>query len=256
MSFATPNINPDTLKKAKLAKWAVIAVGVVVIAPAALLLLKGIIALAVAGVVGLGAIYLGPVIEMKLKNVKVKMVVAEAQTNPIETLYNQLFTKREAASNFLSKITDFRTEIKNFQDKVAGFSKQYPEDAPRFAQQLETMQQLLEFREKRYRQLMDELDKFAKAIERAKAMWEMSQAAQQMNKIAGQQTGDVFEQIKTDAAIDSVMSSVNKAFSQMETALLDNQEVKQAQQAALSHDAPPALVNNSLIVQPVHNAQQ
>lgn len=231
-----PQVNLARIRQAKLAKWVVIGVGVVVLAPAALLLLKGIVALAAAGIVGLGAIYLGPVVEMKLKNARVKMTVAEAEKNPIETLLNQLLVKRQAAGDFAQRITDFRAEISGFKDKVARFSQQYPEDAPRFADQLKTMQQLLAFREDRYRQLNQELDKFAAAIERAKAMWAMSQAAQRMNAVAGQAAGDDFEKIKTDAAIDSVMKSVNTAFSQMETALLDNAEVKQAQQAALSHE--------------------
>jgi hypothetical protein len=258
MNLYPNNISPETIKKAKLAKWLIIAGGVVVVAPMALLLLKGVIALAVAGLVGLGSIYLGPVIEMKLRNVRIKMVVAEAQTNPIETLLNQLITKREAASSFGEKITGFRAEIKNFQDKVGTFTKQYPEDAPRFAKQLETMQQLLSFREERYRNLNAELDNFAKAIDRAKAMWAMSQAAQQMNKMAGQDTGDVFEQIKTDAAVDSVMRSVNTAFSQMETALLDNPEVKRAQLAALDHTAPAVLTLDvpSAVQVPVQTQQR
>jgi hypothetical protein len=59
-----------------------------------------------------------------------------------------------------------------------------------------------------------------------------------MNKLAGRQTADTFEQIKTDAAVDSVMRSVNKAFSEMETSLLDNPEVKQAQQQAVMNGTP------------------
>ncbi|MFP6560898.1 hypothetical protein WJ542_21730 [Paraburkholderia sp. B3] len=232
----TPSVSPETIRKAKIAKWLVIAAGVAVAAPAALLLLKGLVALIVAGVVGLSAIYLGPVVEMKLRNAKVKLIVAEAQSNPIETLLNQLADKRRAAADFADRITEFRTEVKNFQDKVSLFEKQYPDDAPRFRSQLQTMQQLLHFREDRYKQVNAELENFAHAIDRAKAMWDMSQAAQRMNKVAGQQSGDTFEQIKTDASIDSVMKSVNMAFSQMETALLDNPEVKQAQQAAIAAD--------------------
>jgi len=204
-------------------------VGVAVAAPIALLALKGTVALAAAGIVGLGSIYLGPVVAMKFANLKVKGMVSEAQTNPIETLINQLAQKRLDAQRFADSITAFRTEVKNFELKTETFEKSYPDDAPRFRGQLATMKQLLSYRESRYKQVQDELTNFAHAIDRAKALWEMSQAAQQMNKIAGRQTNDTFEQIKTDAAVDSVMKSVNKAFSEMETSLLDNPEVKQAQ---------------------------
>jgi uncharacterized protein with gpF-like domain len=59
----------------------------------------------------------------------------------------------------------------------------------------------------------------------------MSQSAQRMNKIAGMQSSDTFAQIKTHAALDSVMNSVNKAFSEMETSLMENSEVQQAKAA-------------------------
>jgi len=42
-------------------------------------------------------------------------------------------------------------------------------------------------------------------------------------------------------AVDSVMRSVNKAFSEMETSLMDNPEVKQAQQQAVMNGAPAAV---------------
>ncbi|MPV66522.1 hypothetical protein [Burkholderia sp. BE17] len=220
--------------KAKLIKWAIIIAGVAIAAPAALFILKGMVALITAGVIGLGAIYFAPVVAMKFANQKVKMIVEEAQSNPIETLINQLAEKRQAAQKFADSITAFRTEVKNFENKTELFEKQYPDDAPRFRSQLDTMKQLLAFREGRYKQVQAELKNFATAIDRAKAMWDMSQAAQQMNKLAGRQTADTFEQIKTDVAVDSVMRSVNKAFSEMETSLMDNPEVKQAQQQALN----------------------
>jgi hypothetical protein len=227
--------------KAKLIKWAIIVAGVAIAAPAALFILKGVLALAAAAFVGLGSIYLAPVVAMKFANQKVKMMVAEAQTNPIETLINQLDQKRQDAQRFADSITTFRTEVKNFEAKTTVFEKSYPDDAARFKSQLATMKQLLAFREGRYKQVQDELTNFAHAIDRAKAMWEMSQAAQQMNRIAGRQSSDTFEQIKTDAAVDSVMKSVNRAFSEMETSLLDNPEVKQAQAAAIGAETPNLL---------------
>lgn len=250
MSSIIPTVSPETARKAKIIKWVIIAAGVGIAAPAILLVLKGLIALIAAGVIGLAAIYLAPVVEIKIRNTQVKMVVAEAETNPIETLINQLADKRRAAADFAERITEFRTEVKNFQDKMTAFSRQYPEDAPRFASQLATMQQLLKYREDRYKQLNVELDKFSNAIDRAKAMWDMSQAAQHMTKVAGQQSTDTFEKIKTDAAVDSVTRSVNKAFSEMENSLLDNPEVKQAQEAELAGGATASITADPLIKLP------
>ncbi|WP_168788856.1 hypothetical protein [Paraburkholderia aromaticivorans] len=68
-------------------------------------------ALVAAALIGLAAIYLGPVVEMKLRNARVKMVFQEAHTNPVETLINQLADKRQAAGEFADRITAFRTEL-------------------------------------------------------------------------------------------------------------------------------------------------
>jgi septal ring factor EnvC (AmiA/AmiB activator) len=227
--------------KYRVVKWAIIALCIAIGAPLAILLVKGLVGLVLAAVIGLAAINFGPVIAMKFANQKVKMVVAEAKNNPIETLYNELAEKQEAAEKFKKSITDFRTEVKNFADKTVQFKKQYPEDAARFEAQLATMNKLLAFREGRYKQVQDELKRFADAIDRARALWDMSQSAQRMNKIAGLQTSDTFAQIKTDAALDSVMNSVNKAFSEMETSLMENAEVQQAKAAAteIGDTAPP-----------------
>lgn len=215
--------NPLTVK---IIKYGLYALGVIIAAPLAVLLIKGIVGFAVAAILGLAAITFAPAVSMKFANYGVKAIVSEAQQNPIETLYNQLAEKEQAAGKFKDSITNFRTEVANFETKTMQFKRDYPEDAPRFEAQLGTMKKLLSFREGRYKQVQAELGNFEDAIDRAKALWDMSQSAQKMNKIAGLQVSDTFEKIKTDAAIDSVMTSVNKAFSEMETSLMESSEVK------------------------------
>ena len=235
----------DELKKQRLMtfiKWSVVLVACAVVAPVAYLAILGIAGVMVAGAIGLVGINLAPVVAMKLANLKIKAIVNEAKTNPIETLYVQSHEKRQASEVFKQSITAFSTEIKNFADQTKLFKTDYPEDAERFEKQLAAMHKLLQFRESRYRQLQVELDNFDKAIARAQAMWNMSQAAQKMNKMAGMETGDPFEKIKADSAINSVMSSMNKAFAEMETALLDNEEVQQASMM-VTNDPRPTLTS-------------
>ena len=226
--------NKQTLYK--VAKWGIPLVACLIVAPTVFFLAKAMIgaflALAAAGAIGLVSINMAPVLAFKLSNQKVKMIVKEAETNPVETLLMQGHEKRQAAEVFKQAITTFRTETKNFADQISGFKKEYPEDAARFENQHAAMMKLLSFREERYRQVQVELDNFDKAVQRASAMWKMSMAAQKMNKVAGMELGDPFEKIKSDAAVNSVMSNMNRAFSEMETALLDNKEIQQANLAA------------------------
>jgi septal ring factor EnvC (AmiA/AmiB activator) len=219
-----------------------------VIAPIALLAIKGILGIAVAGGLGLLGLNVAPVFAQKMSNWKYRALDAEtvehmekvsnaAAQNPIETLINQSMEKRQASDQFRSAITMFRTEVSNFKTQIDGFAREYPEDVARFQSQLDAMNKLLKFREDRYKQLQVELDNFDSAIKRAQAMWKMSQAAQKMNKLAGMEIGDPFEKIKADSAINSVMTSMNKAFAEMETALLDNPELQKAKMSQIENTA-------------------
>lgn len=239
-------MNDEEIKKQKIAmliRWGIILAVGVGVAPFVYMAIKGLVGLALAVGVGLLGVNVAPVLSLKLANWKYRALDAErvehvekvssaAAANPIETLILQSQQKRQASDQFKNAITMFRTEVKNFADQIAGFAKEYPDDVARFNVQLDAMNKLLKFREDRYRQLQVELDNFDAAIKRATAMWKMSQAAQKMNKLAGVEMGDPFEKIKADSAINSVMTSMNKAFAEMETALLDNKEVQQAVQVA------------------------
>lgn len=223
-------------KIATVVKWGLGIAAAVVISPVIFLAVKGLIGLAIAGVIGLGIIHFAPVIAMKFANWKVKAIVHEARENPIETLLNQLKDKQDALTRFKDSITTFRTQVSNFEEKVVGFKAQYPEEAPKFEGQLQGMKKLLTFRQDKYKIAKKEVEGFGMAIDRARALWDMSQEAQKMNKYATLQTGDPFEQIKTDVALESVITSVNTAFSELETALMDSDEPQQ-----VTHLQPKAL---------------
>ena len=48
----------------------------------------------------------------------------------------------------------------------------------------------------------------------------MSQALQKANALAGVDTEDPMAQLKTDAAIDAVVNSINRAFAEMDSSVL------------------------------------
>ena len=244
-------------RKINMIKWGITIVAVAVAAPIAWLAVSGMVGLALAGAIGIIGINAAPVLALKAANMKNRAIDAErvgniekvstaAAVNPIETLIQQSMEKRQASDLFRNAITMFRTEVKNFTDQMTQFAKEYPDDVDRFRVQLDAMNKLLSFREGRYKQLQVELDNFDSAIKRAQAMWKMSQAAQKMNKMAGMEMADPFEKIKADSAINSVMTSMNKAFAEMETALMDNKEVQQAQR--LENSPSPALTVDRTVI--------
>jgi hypothetical protein len=76
--------------KVQLIKWGIIALCIALGAPLAIMLVKGLVGLVLAALIGLAAINFAPVIAMKFANQGLRMVMSEAGKNPIETLYNEL----------------------------------------------------------------------------------------------------------------------------------------------------------------------
>lgn len=202
-------------------KWGLGLGAAVLVAPVVFLAVKGIVGLAAAAVVGLVLINGAPVLAMTLANWKLKGIKYAATSNPVETLQNAYREQDAALDRFRQSITDFRAEVANFSTQVDGFAAQFPQDASKFSAQLEAMNRLLKVRESRYQTARGELQKFAGEIKRAEAIWKMGQAAQRLNKAAGFSDDDFLARIKTETALDSVQSSMNKAFAELETSLMD-----------------------------------
>lgn len=234
---------------AKLVKWGVIGVSCAVIAPVAWAAVTGIAGMmAAAGLIFVG-VNVAPVLAKKAANMKYRAIEAEkvdhlvkvqsaAAENPIETLQLEYDNRVKSTDRFAQGITDFRTEIKNYATQVKQFEEQYPTDAQAFREQLAAMESNLKAREQRYATVQKELQKFDDTIKRMRAMWKMAIATQKMNKLAGMNTGDEFARIKTEAAVDSVLSNVNKAFAEMETEMMVN---KSANKVQLENNPSPVI---------------
>lgn len=219
-------------KIATIAKWGLGLAGAVIISPIIFLAVKGLIGFAIAGIVGIAIINFAPVISMKFANWKVKAIVNEAQDNPIETMTNLLVQKRAAFNRFKTSVEDAATATKNFEQKTIEFSKKFPHRAAEFQAQLDNMKRLVQQKKAALKEADASLDAGEMKLVEMRAYWDMSQAAQAANKAAGMDTGDVFEKLKADTAVDAVFESMNKAFAQLEVA------------AALGENDVPALQNN------------
>lgn len=209
-------------------KWGLGLTAAVVISPVIFMAVSGLVGLAVAGLVGLTIINAAPYVSMKLANWKLKGIKHEASVNPVETLQNAYSEQSEALDRFRSSISEFRMEVSNFSSQIEVFASQFPQDAEKFKAQLATMHRLLKMREERYLEAATELRKFSAEIKRAEAIWKMGQAAQRLNKAAGFSEDDFMARIKTETALDSVQSSMNRAFADLETSLLDESPVQVA----------------------------
>lgn len=252
----------DEVQKQKfitIAKWGITIVAIAVIAPVAWLAVSGMVGLALAGGIGLIGINAAPVIALKLANAKYRVMDAErvehlekvqaaAAENPIETIQLSYNGRVQDAAKFADSITEFRTEIKNYEGTVKEFEAEYPDDAAAGREQLLFMRENLKDREARYASVQAELANLASTIKKMRALWKLAMATQKMNKLAGMNTGDEFARIKNEAAVDSVMSNVNKAFAQMETATMVNRKVTKP---AITNNPSPLLIVDAEVIQKV-----
>jgi hypothetical protein len=211
-----------------------------VAAPLLIAGVEALLAVAVAGVLGITVIGVAPLAAMRFANWRLREIKAEATRNPIETLQSVFVEKQAALSTFSASITDFQTEVSNFSDKVDGFKKTYPQDAAKFQEQLDKMKELLKLRRGNYKEALKEMELFESEIKRASAIWDMAQAAAAMNKAAGLNEDDILERIKTETAVDSVQKSLNRAFAELETSLTEENAVstKQTTEARFANIQP------------------
>lgn len=200
-----------------------------VVAPFILLAIKGLLGLGLLILLGLGAFNLAPVIGDKIGNWRLQALKAEAAKNPIETLQTDYGMRLDALHQFKQAITTFSAAVKNFADRLDGFKsnpKITAKDAAKFDDQLMKMKKLLEVRRKRYKEAELALEQYDGEIEKAKAIWEMGLEAAKMNAAAGMSDEDFLQKIKVETALDSVQTSMNTAFAELETSLLEEDDEK------------------------------
>lgn len=233
------------VKREKVKKWATVGlIGLtgLIVSPVIFLAIKGLIGLIVAGLIAVTVVTFSPWMSMKFANWKVKSIVAEAKENPIETMINLLAAKREAFKVFEQSVVTASTAAKNFKIKCDQFAMQYPARAPEFQKQLASMNSLVSRKTEALKAAQRSLIDGEHKLTEMKAYWDMSQAAQAANAAAGMDTGDAYEALKADTAVDAVFESMNKAFSELEVAAALNPDDKYAGSTTqLEHSTPTVL---------------
>lgn len=226
----TPTEEAKHKKLSALVKGGIIFTTCIIIAP--------LVGMAITGIVGLGAFaaiaFMGynvaPILALKVSNAKyraldaekishIKKVEQQASENPIETAKDQSMAYKSRAATQLEHITAYNTEVNNFEVLTNDFSKRYPEKAARYKTQLETMRKVLEFKNFKYKELIQNIKLMDEQIEMLAADWKMSQSLQKVNALGGLDS-DPMDQVKADAAIQAVSNSISRAFAEMDSAVL------------------------------------
>lgn len=244
-------------KIATIAKYVIGIGALAVLAPIIFTALQGLIALIAFGVIGLAAINFAPVLAYKLANWKMKAIVADAKANPIETMQNLFVDKTKELETADNNITEFDTEVRNYDDQLGGFKQDYPEEASTYQSISDKMHQALADMYENQKEARHALQDFAAKIKKAKAIYQMALAAQKVLTLSKSAESQVFAQIREQVAFDTVRSQLNSSFAKLNMAVEKRAEAR-ALTVATQPAAPAALTQqrgNIIDVAPIKVTQ-
>lgn len=192
-------------------------------APVALYALTGLFALMVAVTLALVGWYGGPVLAEKLANMKQSGLVGEWKKNPIPTLQRQYAEKvaklsesAESLKTFIAKVSGYAAMVRNYKERFP----HKPEKHKMYDDRLGKYKDLQAFKEMKFRRTKTAIEKFGEVVIEAEAEWEMALAAQDVD-LAADFNDDPMELLKSRTALSSVEEEVNRAFAELDMALLE-----------------------------------
>lgn len=193
-----------------------------IVAPFVYVAIGGLIGLLIAGAIGIVAINFAPWFSMKVANWRLKALKAEAAANPIETMENLYKEKEEALVHIRTNLQEFHGVVQALYDEIQDHNRNYPNRPSSFQEKYEKMKALLALRGQKYKQAQANLKAFSEIIDEKRSDWKVALAAAKASKLAN--VGEDFmSKLMADTAIDSVQSSLNTAFAELEVSLLDEQ---------------------------------
>lgn len=195
------------------------------VAPIIFLVIQGIVGLVVAAVIGAVVLALQPAFSTWLTNLKFKAVKAAVQANPIETLYAAQQTRTQELEEARQKLESQATSLEKFRNKVTKLSRDYPEDAKTYQDQLRDFERLLAYRVEQFKSAKGSLEVFKRNVVKAKDLYEMSLAAVETGNAmnAGE---DFMAKFKEEIAFDEVDNTNAQAIAQLRMALADDNYVR------------------------------
>lgn len=212
-----PEVKREGLKK--LVTYGIIAVALAVTAPLAMYAVEGLIAWSVLGLGLAVVINFAPAAGLWFANKKVQALIAAIEANPIETMQNLFIEKQEELNRAERNITAFETEFRNVHTLVEDLKRSDPDEAVAYAEMRDKMKEGLEALRNEQRYATEELSNFKGQIDKARRIWKVSVAMNAALEKSQSAQAQVFADIKEKVAFDTVRTNLNKAFSNLNTAI-------------------------------------
>lgn len=219
------------------------------VAPFIWVALGGLLGLIVAGAVCVVTWMLRGWFYSVVANMRMKLVKAEAQRNPVETLEEDLRRKSVQLDERRTNIEKLNAQIRIFADKVDDIAERYGKngsDYVKLARDLVDLRRVYAHRCDKWREARQQLDRFAEEIDRAKMIWDAACAAAAARETSGLTEDEFFAKLKTETAFDAIQTSYNEALASLDTAMLDEPSVAGALPAPASTIDEPTIVSSEM----------
>lgn len=223
MSTDIQALTDSVKKKANWLKWGLGIGAVALVAPFIWMMVYAMLGVAALGAatliaigVGLALVNLSPVLAMKFQNAKIKAIIAEAEKNPIPTLWEGHRKDAEELAEMNKAIEDYATEINNVRSRMQSLSKDLSqEDKDGFENDIATLEQDLTLQEQDYEQAMTDHAAQEVQIKRASAIWDLNMAVNKASSKNMNRAEETMAKIKRETALDAVNASMNRSKAQL-----------------------------------------
>ena len=149
-----------------------------------------------------------------------KALKAAAALNPIETLENQYADRQNALFKIRDNIKQSYAVLQQLYGQIQEHNAKYPGTPSQFTDKYTKLQQLVTLRGNKYKQAQQSLLAFGELIDEKRSDWKIAQTMAEASKLAN--VGEDFQsKLLKDTALNTVQDGLNLAFSELDTALLD-----------------------------------
>jgi chromosome segregation ATPase len=165
-----------------------------------------------------------PWASMKISNLAIKAIKAEASANPMETLQDELRQEMVKLDTRKTNIEKLNATIRKFSDKVDMILNKYGKNDTGYIKlksDLEELRRIYKDRVNKWNAAQEKLAEFAESIARGNMIWDAAQAAAAARETSGLTQDEFFAKLRTETAFDAIQTSYNEALASLDSAMLE-----------------------------------
>lgn len=206
-------------------KWG-LGLGVALIAApfvfiASMYLLGTVVALIATAALGYAAIEFAPVVAMKIANRKLKAMKNEAEENPIETLENQAFARKQELDEAERYLAEWDGDNGSLKKDVSDYKRDYPDgDSSEMEQVLATSTRAYEDAKVLYLDAVTQLELFKQRIKEADRKWKIGiKMGRVKARLSAEGRNAAMQEILKTVALEAVQNKLNTSMSGLKLAM-------------------------------------